>query len=478
MRFIAIGMLLLTLPLLVAYLRAREKNRDIVITLFGLLAFFGGTLSPNFGIVVWEWPGTTQGMGLAPTDMLALALLITQKRTGKALPFTLLLASYLAILVLSVTYSFVRVASLFSVWDFCRVFVAFLAVGGEIGRPSAYRALLRGFALGLMLQAGFVIDQKLSGVVQASGTMSHQNLLGMMTYIVFLNMIAAMLEGERDRLVMLGAVAGAVIIAGGGSRAAMGLVGSVTLLLIAISLVRSRTSGKVAIAAGAGVLLVLTAPIAFFTLKERFGDASLITDESVREALEDAARSMSRDHPLGVGTNLFAHVNNVEGYASRSGVSWYGANRAMPVHNGYLLARAETGYHGEAVFALLLLIPMIAGFRHAFRYRHERSEGWVLGSAMAMAAVAIHSFVEFNALVYSAQLPLAMNIGIIAGRIRTMQLARHSEDADQVPAQVPGDALDPGIPPMPRIPSRKSISIPAGLPGRPRMTPNKGEARS
>jgi O-antigen ligase len=302
--------------------------------------------------------------------------------------------------------------------------------------------------------------------------MAHQNLLGMMTEIVFLNLMAAMLEGERDRLVMLGAVAGAIIVAGGGSRAAVGLLGGMTVLLIVLSLIRNRTSSKVAIAAVAATLLAVTAPVALLTLNERFGGGALVTEDDVRESLEKAALAMSRDHPFGVGANLFAHVSNVERYAERAGVSWFGANRAVPVHNGYLLARAETGYHGMALFVLLLVVPMIAGFRHAFRYRRERSEGWVLGSATAMAAITVHSFVEFNALVYAAQLPLAMNIAIIAGRIRAVRLASRTEEdrtlarSDEQPGSPVADHLN-----LPRTPRMQALARPrdatnSGLPDR------------
>lgn len=453
MHLVAFGVLLACLPLLIGWLRSNPANRDLAVTGMGAFVFITGSLNVDASVYAWVgWSGTSGGFSLAPGDILALALLLTAKRPVAGLPLKGLMAAFLVVLLISVTYAGQPVASAFGVWDFCRAIIAFLAIGAEISRPTAYRALLRGFSLGLMLQAGYVIQQKLGGVVQASGTLSHQNLLGTMTEIAFLNILAARLEGERDRIITLGALAGIIIVAGGGSRATIGLVGGFSVLLIVLSLVRNRTSGKVTIAAAAAGILALGAPIALMTLHERFGDRSMVTEENVRESMENAARAMSADHPFGVGVNQFVYVSNVGGYADRYNIPWSGTTRAVPVHNAYLLARAETGYHGWAVFVLLLLVPMVVGLRHTFRYRRQRAEGAVLGSATAMAAIAVHSFVEFNALSLSTLLPLAMNIGIIAGRVRAVKRAPEARDHTVMQERDIGSEQ-----PMPRMPRPRPL---------------------
>jgi hypothetical protein len=347
-------------------------------------------------------------------------------------------------------------ASMFSVWDFGRVFLVFLAIGGELARPTAYPALLRGFSLGLIVQAGFVIEQKLTGVIQAPGTMSHQNLLGMATELVFLNLLAAVLEGERNRLVMLGILAGAVIAAGGGSRATLGLLGAASALLIVLSLIRRSTPSKMTMAAAAAGLLLAAVPFAMLTLDERFGGLEVTTQETQRDAMELAARTMSRDYPFGIGANLYTTVANSEGYSQRAGVSWGGGNLSVPVHNAYLLARAELGYHGQAMFMLLLLVPIATGLIHAFRHRRLRADGWTLGPVGALSAIAVHSAYEFNAMVYAVQLPLAMNIAIVAGRIRASRMERAGA-GQPIRQNVSDDGgggarTEPGLPHLPRVP--------------------------
>ena len=459
MRYVALAVILLSLPLFVAWLQSGQRNRDIAMTLLGAFVFAGGSLQLDAAFISWPtWPGTSRGFLISPTDTLALALLFTRKRSGKGLPFIWLMAAYLAVLALSATYSRVPMASAFAVWDFGRVILVFLAVGGELARPAAYLALLRGFSLGLIVQAGYVIEQKLSGVVQASGTMGHQNLLGMMTEIVFLNLLVAMLEGERSWLVRLGALSGVIIVAAGGSRGAMAMMGAASVLLIVLSLMRSRTSGKVAIAATGVAMLLAATPIAMITLKDRFGELTVTTEETQREAMERAARAISADHPFGVGANLYTTVSNMDGYAARAGVSWFGANLTVPAHNAYLVARAELGYHGQAVFALLMLIPMVGGLTHAFRHRRSRSDGWTLGPATALGAAVIHSSFEFNAYTYAVLLPLSMNIAIVASRIRAARLGGLAQRAAGGGPEDERSRRKPLVAQLPRVPSVRIVA--------------------
>jgi hypothetical protein len=459
MRYVALALILLSFPLFVAWLQSMSKNRDIATMLLGALVFAGGSLQLDAAFITWPmWPGTSRGITISPSDTLALALLFTRKRNGKVLPFTWLMSAYLAVLIVSATYSRVPMASFFAVWDFSRVFLAFIVIGGELARPTAYSALLRGFSVGLIVQVGYVIEQKLSGVVQASGTMSHQNLLGMMTELVFLNLFAAMLEGERSWLVRLGALSGVVIVAAGGSRGALGLMGGATVVLMVLSLIRSRTSVKVTIAATGVAVLLAATPIAMITLKDRFGELTVTTEETQREAMERAARAISKDHPFGVGANLYTTVSNMDGYAARAGVSWFGANLTVPAHNAYLVARAELGYHGEAVFALLMLVPMAAGLAHAFRHRRERSDGWTLGPATALGAVAIHSSFEFNTYIYVVLLPLGMNIAIVASRIRAARLGKLAQRSAERGPEDERRGADSHVAQLPRVPSMRMVA--------------------
>jgi len=305
--------------------------------------------------------------------------------------------------------------------------------------------LLKGFSLGLMLQAFYVVNQKLSGVVQASGTFPHQNLVGMMVILAMLPIASVILEGERNRLLQLGAFAGMVIIVGGGSRGAMGISAGALVILAIASLWRRRTNLKMRML-GVGLLaLVVVVPAGFMTLKERFGNTSIMTQEDQRAAFERAARAISRDHPFGVGANQFANVSNLGGYAERAGVDWSYANRSVPVHNVYLLARAETGWAGQGILLLLFVVTIITGWRAAFASRSSYGGGLVLGSAIAILAIAIQSNYEYALAASQVQFLLLVNIGFISGQLmagtRRPKAARRRRKALVVNENAPAPLL-------------------------------------
>lgn len=452
MRFVLLALIILTLPAFIGLLRSAPRHRDWAIFLLGFLVFLSGSLEIDAAIISWPlWLGTSRGVILSPVDTLAIALIATRSGGTRALPFRLLFLVFAAVLASSIVYSRLPMASFFSLWDFLRISVAFLAIGGEMTRPGVYPALVKGMAAGLLLQAGFVIEQKLTGAVQATGTMVHQNLLGMLTEVAFLNILALMLEGNKSWLLRFGALAGAIVVAGGGSRGAIAVMGAASGLLIVLSLARRQTGTKWIIAGSALALLAITAPLALMTLNDRFDGGSVVTEESERRAMERAATAMSKDNPLGVGANMYTTVSNTENYAGQAGVSWRTQSRSVPVHNVYLMTRAELGHHGVVAFILLLGVPALAGLVHAFRKRKNAADGYPLGAAVAIIAVMVHSFYEFQLMIHTALLPVVLSIGVIAGQIRASRRRQsHSEDVVAPP-------VTPTVSDMPVTPA---ISIP------------------
>jgi hypothetical protein len=144
----------------------------------------------------------------------------------------------------------------------------------------------------------------------------------------------------------------------------------------------------------------------------------MTTQDDQRPAFERAATAMANDHPLGVGANLYVPVANLKGYADRAGVAWNFANRSAPVHNAYLLSRAETGWAGELALYLLLVVPLLAGLRLAFARRRGIDRELVLGCVVALGVNIVHNNFEFAGLLYNTLMLLAVNIALIAAQIR------------------------------------------------------------
>ena len=452
MRFVGLALIIFSLPLFVTWLRSRPRHRDYALSLIVFMLFLAGKpLQVDAALVTWPlWNGTVRGIQLSLVDTLALAIIMTRRNGINRLAFFPLLGGYLATLSLSVVNSSVPMASVFSCHQWLRAILLFVAVGGEMTRPRALPSVLSGLSLGVLLQAGFVIWQKLSGVVQATGTMGHQNILGVMAELAVIPLLAAVLEGDRRRLTVAGLIAGLVIVASGGSRGAMAMVAGGVAVLVILSLVRRFTSHKIKVV-GLGVLaMALVLPIGFYTLQERFGDTPFTAEEEQRAAFERAARAMAADHPFGVGANLFVSANNMQGYGAEAGVAWNFSIRSVPVHNAYLLARAETGWAGQIAFMSLFLIPVLSALALSFAERRSFANGVVLGSGIAIGAVGVHNFYEFVVHTYHPLALLIVNLAIVSGHIRAKRLAARPRSVRRFRASDPlADAPPEGLAALP-----------------------------
>lgn len=421
MKYVGIALWLILLPLLVALLRQNPHRRHWAYMAIGALLLFAGW---HFEAAIIGWPiwnGTVKGTEISPLDALALALIVTRRRSVGWPPLWSLFALYGAVLAFSVVISQVPMASFFSFWQFLRIALLFVAVAGEGDQPIVRRALLSGLSLGLLMQLFYVVLQKAHGVVQASGTAAHQNMLGMMVALSMLPLVGAILAGSRSKLHYTGIAASLLIIAAGGSRATIGIAGGGVVILVLLSVIRQSTPRKMTII-GAGVLaLGVAVPVGLATLKDRFGSSTMIAEDTQRLAFERSARAMAADYPFGVGANLYVSIANTKGYAQRAGVAWNFANRSAPVHNAYLLARAETGWIGESVFILFLVVALIRGLIMAFSKRSGAMGEVALASSIALICNVIHNNYEFASHTYFVLGLLAINMGLISASIRTVR---------------------------------------------------------
>lgn len=438
MRFVALFLILLSLPLLVAYLKNRQDRRDTVLFGAGLLTFFFNDLQVDAAIMTWPtWPGIAKGILISPIDTICWALILTRGGARNRVPFIGLTLICMMPAIISSVVSAVPMATLFVPLQTLRLLVMFVAIAGELYRPTALRSLLMGLSGGLLVQAGFVIEQKLQGMVQAKGAASHQNMLGLMAHMTVVPLLAAVLEGQRSKLIYAGIIAGLIVIVGGGSRASMGITAAGLVLVLIVSVARRMTPRKGKMLAVAMLAALVAVPLGLGTLEDRFGEHSMITAEDERAAFDRAAEAMAADHLLGVGANNYVTVSNLEGYAQRAGVIWNQGSRAAPVHNAYLLARAETGWLGNLALLLMFTIPIVVGFRVGFRERKSPLGGVALGSGVAALMAALHSNYEYAWFLEEPQRVYFLNMAIIAAasvaltkaqrEARTARIARKRE---------------------------------------------------
>ena len=430
MRFVGILLVILALPALVVWLQGHPKRWQHAALAVGLAPFAIGLLNLDASLISWAmWPGHSRGLTITILDSLALAILIATRRRIGTPPFTVLLGLYAGSAMLSVAFSNVPMGSVFYAFQTIRILVFYLAVTIVLQDRKNWDWICYGLAWGAILQAGFTISQKLQGSLQATGTMGHQNLLGMMLHFVTIPLFARILAGDRNKIVLSGFFSGLLAASLTASRGTLGFLALGIVLLAVMSLVRKSTALKWR-AIGLGVFAaVLFVPLAMSGLSERF---ETLGEEGYdeRAALEKAATLMWDDHPMGVGANQYVVTANADGYSSAAGVAPVFGSRSAHVHNIYLLNAAEMGWLGLLTFSLILVAAIYRGLRQAFRSGDEGTADMVLGATAAILTMSIHGFYEWIIIYDSTQYLFAISLAMIAVSITNSRRQAEFSDLD------------------------------------------------
>lgn len=435
MRFLAIAFIILALPLFCVWLKQGRRQRLWAYALIGLLPFTIPAWQLDAALINWEqWTGYAKGAVITLLDSLALAILFTHRAPKRLSPLLGWLFLYFFSAVLSIAMSDLPIASAFYAFQLVRVIILAMAVARIAPDSEGLRWIAFGLSAGVTFQAAITISQKAGGAIQAAGTMGHQNLLGMMTNFVLLTLLAMLLGGERSKLIMLGVISALVVIALGASRGTVGFAGLGLAIVFAMSFARGITAHKWRILGLSALALAMAAPTAYIMLEDRFAAQQTQSGAGEeRRAFERAAQAMWRDHPMGVGANMYINVANSKGYSERAGVAWGWNSRSTNVHNAYLLIAAETGWVGLLSFIALFAAAIMTGLRFAFTRRRDPAGEIVLGWTAALIAVAAHNLYEWVLILYPTQYLLAIALGVIAGLARERRSAGSNGRKRSVP---------------------------------------------
>ncbi|MEH6757961.1 MAG: O-antigen ligase family protein [Parasphingorhabdus sp.] len=448
MRYVGIVLIFLSIPVLIGWLRTYPAHRKWAYFAIGALPFTISWINLDASLINWPaWTGYAKGIVITLIDTLALAIILTSRTPWRGLPFLGLFLAYLFAVTLSIAFSNLPMSSSFYVFQIARVLLVFVAVASIMSDPKAIRWLAWGLAVGAIVQGIATVDQRLSGALQASGTMGHQNLLGLMLHFVTFPLLALSLAGEKSKIIILGVLASLIAVALGASRGAVGFAAMGLVGLFVLSMAKRMTAHKWKMVGLAVVSLAVIAPLTISTLDRRFGDQPIDTGpDGEREAFERAAKAMWADHPMGVGANQYVVTANSGGYSERAGVIWNYASRSAKVHNMYLLTAAETGWFGLITLASLIGWAIMRGLAFSFAHRRDPRGDLVLGAVVAIAVTAAHGFYEWVFLLYHAQYLFAISLGIIAGVIRlakrekahrAMMLIRQRSESKQASEKPP-----------------------------------------
>ncbi|MEP4727545.1 O-antigen ligase family protein [Parasphingorhabdus sp.] len=445
MRFVALAVIIFSVPVFMVLLQQNARYRRYLYFAVGFLPFVISAWNLDAAIISWAtWPGQTKGVVITLLDALALAIVIRSRRSPMVFPFTALFIAYIGAASLSILFSNNPQASFFYAWQLGTVLLVFWAVANIAMTKDGPKMIIAGLVCGITLQAGFSISQKLSGVVQASGTMGHQNLLGVATHFALYPSLAMLMATKKAKLPLLGVIAGLIVVAFGASRATIGLAGIGVMLIIFLSMVRKPSARKTKVAVIGLVVLAIATPIAVASLQQRFAITSTEGSNEERQAFERAAKMIWADHPMGIGANQYVVIANTEGYSQKAGVIWNRGSRSAPVHNSYLLVAAETGFIGLLCFILLISVPIIAAFRFAWSNRGDPRGDMAVGIGVTLIIFALHSFYEWVMLTWVIQYMLAIATGMLAGLITHRKITKRAAVAAKRKERL--EESDSGVP--------------------------------
>lgn len=448
MKFLAFLAILAAIPGFVVLLRFRSGYRACCF-LITSLPFFLNVLNLDFGLVSWAaWPGYAKGLVVTMLDSLAIAVLLRHRRTLAGLPFKVIFALYWTCVLLSVISATVPPAALFYCFQLIRVFLLFAAVAQLARSKEGLTYMLYGMASVGILEGLVTIFQRLHGEFQATGTMPHQNMLGLMLHFVTLPLFAMALRGGKGKLLPLGVASALIAVALGASRATLGLL-PVGMALVALGSLWRGPNRRKWQALGLGALVIAVAtPLALTGLDQRLVHTNIDSSDNERDAFERAAKLILADHPMGVGANHYVVIANAGGYSDRAGVIWNAGSRAAEVHNLYLLAAAETGWPGLISLVALFIWPIIRGLTFALRKGRDWEGDLALGLSVAILIAAIHSLFEWIFISYQVQYVFAIALGFMA------QLLRQRSGLQASPNRL-RKAADQGGPPLHHLPTEQ-----------------------
>lgn len=449
MRIIGLAVFVLSLPLFYSLMNGSLATRRAGWFAIGLAPFIIGYLHLDVSIISWAfWPGYVKGMIVSLLDSLALAILLSTRAApgGKLLLWAYL--TFLTATVISSLFASPWMASFLFTWQTARAILVFAAVSRVTAQPEGTKQIIGGLAAGIAFQAVFSVIQRAQGVTQASGTLGHQNLLGLSTHFALLLSLATILAGDRRWLPIIGVVGGIIAVILTGSRATTGLAAAGMVALVLLSLLRHRTAFKIRVAGIGFALILASTPVAYLTLEHRFESSHDIGPYDERAAFERAARAMWTDNPMGVGANQYVVRANADGYSARAGVIWNWTSRGANVHNTYLLLGAETGYLGLVSFVMLLVTGIFLAWRLAWVRPREPSGEIALGAGVTLIIVGLHCLYEWVFVTWIIQYLFAIVLGLVAGlgtqRRASMRMARRRRAvAVAVLADVPAGPAQP-----------------------------------
>ncbi len=365
-----------------------------------------------------RYHGHTRGFEVNLLAVIALSSVIAMLRGPHRIekrvlaPASLLFAFWIFASSLSVVNALEPAHVFMSIVKFSAALIVFVAAYNSVRGASDLRILQNTIAAALIWQLLIVLKLKyLNGIYRARGNFPHSNNLGMYSYMTGLYLLAVVQQVKMPtkRLILIagGYVSGMAMAFMTISRAcfAAAIVGSGGIMALSI-FVQPRFK-KMALASTLILPVAVGAAKAADQVLARVegsrGNTKVDELGTFRNALENQAKAMLADHPLGIGWNNFSLASSrprgdyaaimenymyaVHGYR----VSIY--NNAL-IENLYWMILGETGYLAFIAFVLFQLRLLHMAWGSLLKFRGTELGAGVVGMSVILPVLYVHWYLE------------------------------------------------------------------------------------
>jgi len=362
---IFISAIIIGIPCMVYFLRQSERNVNIFITLFFIIALndLGGKFAINI-ISFEKYRGWSRGMEITALDLMCIAFMIllstqpsTSFRHRLLRPESWGFILYCAAAFLSIFTAFVPLYAFFGWWKIFRGIIVFFLFSRLIDRESRLKHLVTTFGLMCLYELPLVLVQKYAWhIYRATGTLPHMNTLAMSMNLLSLPVFAAFLmdTGKPKKWYILVIAAAIFNVICTLSRGA--LVSWVIGMVVCLLFLRRRH-----LVAERVTLLTIMGLTAFFvalkvlpTLQQRFLEAPP-ESEQTRKDFNECCKDMIRERFFGVGINNFSYAIGHTHLGEKAPLNEERIDRDDGVaHHIYYLTGAEMGWPGLLAFFFMI----------------------------------------------------------------------------------------------------------------------------
>jgi len=280
-----------------------------------------------------------------------------------------------------------------------------IAIYNYLRDEEDLRYMLYCLACTMAWQVVVVLKQKyVDHIYQVFGTFEHQNSLSTFATMIGLTLLGAGLapKARYSNWFFWSYLFCAAIVESSLSRGSLAMFAVGTVAVLLLSLIDRVTKRRIYALIGLSTVAAIGLAFTMDTIVGRFNDYGNDESKHTRDLLNEAARAMVSDHPLGVGWNNFGRMLNHPYHYGENIDAWQrqAGNPVDPLYQKgiveslYYLIIAENGYPSIVIFVSFFALFLWFNLRGAIQFRSDFLGGFSIGIFAGCGVIYIQSTLE------------------------------------------------------------------------------------